>query len=256
MAMAGVGWSTVVAAASGFLLGCRHGLDWDHVAAITDLTAAGRARRRPGGVVRGSLALAVWYCLGHGLVIVLLGLGVAVVGVRLPDRLDRIAEVVVGVTLVGLGLVVLWQLGRDRSAYRFTGRWRPVVAVVRRAWARLRRRRSGPTEAFDDLGPGSAFAIGVLHGTGAETPTQVVLVATAAAAGSSLGAALILGAFVCGLVGSDVGIAAVWLGGLGGTRRRPAVHLGLGTLTGVASLAVGGLFVSGRAGMLPALFGG
>lgn len=249
-------WPTLVIAGSGFLLGCRHGLDWDHIAAITDLTVAG------GGSASGArdhpatrLSLAVWYCVGHGLVIAVLGAAVGLLGLHLPAGLDRIFEGVVGATLLILGVVVLWTLGRDRSGYRYTGRWRLLIAVIRRAWARARR-RGAPRGAFDDLTPRSAFGIGVLHGTGAETPTQVVLFASAATSGSRIAAALIVGAFVAGLIVCDVGIAVAWLASLLGSRRRPAIQIGLGALTGISSLAVGILFLVDRSSVLPALFGG
>lgn len=244
-------WPVLAVAGTGFLLGCRHGMDWDHVAAITDLTTAA-----PGGRRTGGLGLAVWYCLGHGLVIGLLGAAVAVLGLDLPPGLDRVFESLVGGTLVVLGAVVLWQLGRDRAAYRYAGRVRLVVGTVRRAWARARRNGQGPVEALDDLGRGTAFGVGVLHGTGAETPTQVVLFASAGAAGSRAGAVVVLLSFLVGLVLSDVGIAAAWLSGLLGVRRVPAVQVALGVLTGLSSLAVGTLFLGGRAAVLPALFGG
>jgi hypothetical protein len=163
---------------------------------------------------------------------------------------------VVGGTLVLLGAVVLWQLGRDRSDYRFVGRWRMLIAVVRRAWARARRRGAGPAGPLDDLGPRAAFAVGVLHGTGAETPTQVVLFASAGAAGAGSAAALILLAFVAGLILSDLGIAAVWVAGRLGSRSLPRLQMVLGLLTGASSLAVGLLFIFGRSAVLPALFGG
>lgn len=243
-------WQVLAVAGTGFLLGCRHGLDWDHVSAITDLTTQSRSGERR------DLRLALWYCIGHGLVIVLLGAMVGVLGLNLPAGTDRVFESVVGATLVALGAMVLWQLGRDRSDYRFTGRWRLLIAVVRRAWARARRRGAGPVAPLDDLGPRAAFAVGVLHGTGAETPTQVVLFASAGAAGAGGAAALILLAFVAGLVVSDLGIAAVWLAGRVGSRSLPRVQMGLGLLTGASSLAVGTLFILGRAAVLPALFGG
>jgi hypothetical protein len=189
-------------------------------------------------------------------VIALLGAMVGVLGVGLPDGIDHVFEVVVGSTLVALGVVVLWQLGRAGSDYRFVGRWRMLIAVVRRAWARARRRGSGPEGPLDDLGPRSAFAVGVLHGTGAETPTQVVLFASAGAAGAGPAAVLILLAFVAGLILSDLGIAAMWLAGRLGSRSLPRVQMGLGLLTGVSSLAVGTLFILGRSAVLPALFGG
>ena len=257
-AVAGLSWPVLAVAGSGFLLGCRHGLDWDHIAAITDLSAAGRSgdRRSGGRRPARNLRLAVWYCVGHGVVIALLGAAVGVLGLDLPAGTDRAFESVVGGTLIVLGAFVLWQLGRDRSRYRYAGRWRLLVAGVRRAWARARRRGAGPAGPLDDLGPRAAFAIGVLHGTGAETPTQVVLFAAAGAAGAGGGAALILIAFVAGLVLSDVGIAAAWLTGLVGCRGAPQVQIALGALTGLSSLGIGMLFVSGRSAVLPALFGG
>lgn len=250
MAPLGFGWQVLAVAGSGFLLGCRHGLDWDHIAAITDLTTQSRPR---GG---RDLRLAFWYCVGHGLVIALIGAAVGVLGLNLPSGIDRIFESVVGGTLVALGALVLWQLGRDRSDYRFVGRWRLLIAMVRRAWARARRRGSGPASPLDDLGPRAAFAVGVLHGTGAETPTQVVLFASAGASGTPGAAAVILLAFVAGLILSDLGIAATWLAGRLGARSLPRVQLVLGGLTGVSSLSIGLLFIAGRASVLPALFGG
>jgi high-affinity nickel-transport protein len=246
-------WPVLVVAGTGFVLGCRHGLDWDHITAIGDLSTQGSAAAGPR---RRGLGLAVWYCLGHGLVIALLGAAVGVMGVGLPGGLDRVFESVVGATLVVLGLVVLWQVGRDRDDYRFAGRWRILIRALRRGWARARRRETAAMAGLDDVGPRAAFAIGVLHGTGAETPTQVVLFASAGAAGNGGGAAVILLAFVAGLVVSDVGIAALWLRGLVGAARLPRLQLTLGALTGLSSLAVGGLFVAGRAAALPALFGG
>lgn len=245
-------WPTLSIGGTGFLLGCRHGLDWDHLAAITDLTTANSGGKRHGR----TLGLAVWYCIGHGLVIAALGAVVGVLGLDLPAGIDRVFEGVVGATLVALGAFVLWQLGRDRSEYRYAGRVRLLVGVVRRAWSRARRRGTAPTEPLDDLSPRSAFAVGVLHGTGAETPTQVVLFASAGAAGSPAAAMFILLAFVTGLIVSDVGIGAAWLSGLVGVRRSVRAQVVLGGLTGVSSLAVGGLFLAGRAAVLPALFGG
>jgi high-affinity nickel-transport protein len=96
----------------------------------------------------------------------------------------------------------------------------------------------------------------VLHGTGAETPTQVVLFASAGASGTPGAAAIILLAFVAGLILSDVGIAAAWLAGRLGARSLPRAQVVLGGLTGISSLSIGLLFIAGRASVLPALFGG
>jgi high-affinity nickel-transport protein len=254
-------WPTLALAGTAFLLGCRHGFDWDHVAAITDLTAASRtddgpapARSAPAQGRR--LGLALWYCIGHGSVIVIFGIAIGVLGLHLPAMVDRVFESVVGATLVVLGAFVLWQLGRDGADYRYSGRIRILVGGVRRAWARARRRGAGPSGPLDDLNPRSAFAVGVLHGTGAETPTQVLLFAGAATSGSRTAAVVLMLSFVAGMVLADLGIAASWLVGLLGVRAAPRAQIFLGSLTGMSSLAIGGVFLAGRSTLLPALFGG
>lgn len=252
-------WPTVAVAATAFILGCRHGFDWDHISAITDLTAAGRTKTEPTASIDRQgrqLGLAFWYCVGHGSVIALLGLAVGVLGLNLPGGVDRIFESVVGATLVALGGFVLWQLGRDGADYRYSGRIRLLVGMVCRAWARARRRGSVPAGPLDNLSARSAFAVGILHGTGAETPTQVVLFASAATSGSKAAAALLLISFVSGMVVADLGIAATWLAGLLSASAAPRAQIVLGALTGVSSLAVGSLFLIGRSAMIPALFGG
>ncbi len=241
--------AVLFAAGTAFLLGVRHGLDWDHLSAIADLVGS------PGARNRRSLGLALWYCIGHGAVIVMLGALVGLLGVRLPGGLDRVFEVVVGLTLVGLGIVVLVQVGRQGRDYRFTSRWRLLLDLVRRVWLR-RRGRVEWDRPGDAISPRAAFAIGVLHGTGAETPTQVVLFASAAAAGSTSGALLVLGAFVTGLITSDLGVALVWLSGKLGSTRIPFGQAVLGVLTGVASIGVGTAFVLEKSAALPSLFGG
>lgn len=238
-------------AGTSFALGARHGLDWDHIAAITDLTAP-RADDAPAARHgRRGMGLSFWYCVGHGLVLAVLGGLVLLLGLGLPAGMDVAFEYVVGLTLVTLGGVVLYQLGRYRSSYRYTGRISLVVGALRRGWARARRREV-PVDTLD-VDRRGAFLVGLLHGTGAETPTQVVLFASAGAAGSAGAAAVILGAFIAGLVVADLGIAAAWLSGVLGSRRAPRVQIGLGAVTGVASLVLGTLILTGYSGIVPPL---
>ncbi len=53
--------------ALGVGLGLRHGIDWDHIAAITDVTSSQPSRLR--GFAMGTL-----YALGHAAVVLTLGL--------------------------------------------------------------------------------------------------------------------------------------------------------------------------------------
>jgi len=238
-------------AGTSFALGARHGLDWDHIAAITDLTAPRAGDDSAARHGRRGLSLSLCYCLGHGLVLAVLGGLVLLLGVGLPAGLDVAFEYVVGLTLVTLGAVVLFQLGRYRSDYRYTGRISLVVGALRRGWAKARRREA-PADLLD-VDRRGAFLVGLLHGTGAETPTQVVVFASVGASGSPAAAVLVLGAFVAGLVVADLGIAAAWLSGLLGSRRAPKVQMGLGLVTGLASLTLGVLVLAGVGGVVPPL---
>ncbi len=237
-------------AGTSFVLGARHGLDWDHVAAITDLTAPREGEHAH--EARRGMGLSFWYCFGHGLVLGVFGLLVLVLSLQLPEGIDSVFSYAVGTTLVVLGGIVLYQLGRDRAEYRYAGRISLVVGAIRRGWARARRREA-PATGLADIDRRGAFLVGLLHGTGAETPTQVVLFASAGASGSSASAALILGAFVAGLVVTDLGIAGMWVSSLLGARRAPRVQVGLGLVTGLASLSLGFLILTGYSDIVPPL---
>ncbi len=181
------------------------------------------------------------------------GMLVLAVGVGLPSALDAAFSYAVGTTLVVLGGLVLYQLGRDRGTYRYAGRVTIAVGALRRGWARARRREAPAT--CGDVDRRGAFLVGLLHGTGAETPTQVVLFATAGASGSQATAALVLLAFVAGLIVTDLGIALAWLSGLLGSRRTPRVQILLGAATGIASLTLGALILTGYSDIVAPLAG-
>src|SRR5436309_4885218 len=122
----------VVLAATAFGFGFRHGIDWDHIAAITDITSSQDTSRR-------SIFFATLYALGHGLVVFALGLAAIVLGERLPSGVDAIMERVVGLTLLLLGAYVFYALIRYGRDFRMRSRWMLVFSGVRRAARRLHR---------------------------------------------------------------------------------------------------------------------
>src|SRR5688572_23988067 len=87
-------------------LGLRHGVDWDHIAAISDI--AGGATDSKAAEQRRVFGLASLYALGHAAVVALLGLAALYFQAILPDWIDPIMERVVGATLVFLGVWVLY----------------------------------------------------------------------------------------------------------------------------------------------------
>jgi len=116
-----------------FVFGLRHGIDWDHLAAITDLTGSQSTPRR-------SMLLATCYALGHGAVVFALGVAAVVFAERLPGGIDTVMERVVGATLLLLGVYVLVSLSRHGRDFRMRSRWMLVIAAVRRAVAAIRAR--------------------------------------------------------------------------------------------------------------------
>ena len=102
-------------------------------------------------------------------------------------------------------------------------------------------------------GPKTAFGIGLIHGVGAETGSQAVLLATAAGATTKLTASLLLLMFTIGLLLSNTLVAAFSLTGFVSASTRRNVYVVVGALAGVFSLFVGFFFVTGLGTDLPDL---
>lgn len=96
----------------------------------------------------------------------------------------------------------------------------------------------------------------MLHGVGAETPTQVLVFLAAASAGGIGAGMAVLTAFLGGLILSNSVITAVSAFGFKTSSRRRHFHAAVGTVTAVVSLVVGALFLLGHDAALPAFFAG
>jgi high-affinity nickel permease len=287
LAEEGIGFGLLVAA---FWFGFRHGIDWDHIAAITDITSSQDDRR-------DSLVFGTLYVVGHACVVLALGVLAIIAGERLPDSIDETMTKVVGVTLVLLGVYVVVSLIRHGRDFRLRSRWMLVFSGVQRGarWARSKVRvgaasatadpervdvsdeRGDPSDwhhghhgrpghhhharpehedAFANYGRGTSFGVGMLHGIGAETPTQVIIFVTAAGAGGNAAGVAVLVAFIVGLVSSNSLITLGSAYGFLRASRNFAVYATVAVITAVFSLAIGTLFLLGKETLLPALFGG
>jgi ABC-type nickel/cobalt efflux system permease component RcnA len=90
----------------GFLLGVRHALDADHVAAVSTMLA-----QRPDLRRSGFIGLC-WGC-GHTAVLLAVGLAVLSLKVTIPDPVAQAFESVVGLMLVILGIALAVTLYRE-----------------------------------------------------------------------------------------------------------------------------------------------
>jgi high-affinity nickel-transport protein len=294
-----------------FTLGLRHGLDWDHIAAIVDITSTSgvadeaerehfaehalalghehehggadelrahqqaadtHARPAPtdergprGGwwnLERRPIVLGTLYALGHALVVALLGGAALLVGAQLPDWIDPLMGRIVGLTLVVLGVwvfVSLYQYARHGAAFRLRSRWMLVFDGVRHLWRRFQAWLHGHEHAapieMSSYGPRTAFGVGMIHGVGAETGTQVLFIgAVGGAAGVGLGIPMML-AFIAGLVITNSAIVVVTASGFMASQARRRIYLVIGLIAGVFSLLIGGAFLLGAEGVLPNLEG-
>ncbi len=179
----------------GIALGLRHGIDWDHLAAITDITSAtvttdettresadslsslaraatlapqagtlavaaapGLGEMRVARVHYGRMArvdtprrqeawhgffLATMYALGHASLVVALGLLAIWFGTLLPDWIDPLMGRIVGLTLLFLGVWIIYSLVRYGRDFRLQSRWMVLIALARNGWERLRSRITG-----------------------------------------------------------------------------------------------------------------
>lgn len=302
------------------VLGFRHGFDWDHLAAITDVTSTTAtadaaeiqheavhehaaehrithhhehgghaelvAHEHPpvGEVVphahsearpparflseqRRALLLGSMYALGHATVVAVLGTLALLFGTVLPAWVDQVMGPLVGATLLFLGIwvfVSLYQYARHGREFRLRSRWMLVFDYVRFAWRRLEARVHGhehvdPIE-MSSYGVRTAYGVGMIHGVGAETGTQVLLIAAIGGASTQgLGFPMML-AFIIGLLVANSIVVFITATGFIASRFRQRMYVVIGVVAGTFSLVVGAIFLLGLETKLPSieawLFGG
>jgi len=91
----------------GFLLGLRHALDADHLAAVSTVLA-----ERPS--VKESGAVGLWWGIGHTATLLAVGLVVLTLGIHIPGSFAKAAEGGVGLLLILLGVSLAYRLYRER----------------------------------------------------------------------------------------------------------------------------------------------
>ncbi len=116
--------------------------------------------------------------------------------------------------------------------------------------------REKPSQVFKDgYGTGSTFLVGVIHGLGAETPTQLLLFLMTVNLGGTGAGLLGLLMFIAGLLCMNTLMCASTAGLFSVSLGRPFALRTLTLLTSVYSMVVGTVFLLGSAGKLPSLGG-
>lgn len=201
------------------------------------------------------------YALGHAFTVVALGIAVLELHVGLPQGLDHWTERLIGLTLIVLGIgVVAGILRKDAHGHthsRIDSRLAIAVnGVLWMAWQvrRIWNRRAPRPERFQWMYNGkSVFAIGMIHGVGAETPSQLALFFLTANLGGASRGMLGLVAFAVGLVAMNALMTASMGGAFSASGPHPGFYHAIAWAGAAYSCIIGIIFLLGISERLPAL---
>ncbi len=177
----------------GFLLGIRHALDADHLAAVSTVLA-----QRPS--LRASSAVGLWWGVGHTLTLLIVGSVVLALGIHIPPQFERIAESGVGVLLIVLGGSLAVKLCRERwHMHRHHHNGDAHVHLHSHQRQDDHRHRHWLTDSVRPL------CIGMAHGLAGSAALMLIILATTQELGPGLLSIAVFG------VGSIAGMMAIGL---------------------------------------------
>ncbi len=215
--------SLQLALLSAAVLGFRHGFDYDHIAAISDITSV----------------QTMLYALGHAAMVAVLGSMIILLQLSLPHGMDRIAERLVGVTLLVLGVYVLGSLFNGNPAPR--SRFHLIAGALR--WVHWKMKGywhdhdvPPPTDKAWNYSSKSVLMIGVVHGLGAETPSQLTIFLLAANLGGIGKGFVGLTMFIAGLLAMNTVMTASAVGLFGFSSALPRFQFVVTALTAIYSV--------------------
>ncbi len=246
---------------TGLVTGIRHGVDWDHIAAISDITSTQSK-------VGKGVFMSFLYGLGHAMVVAAIALGFLLLSFSLPKGIDDFMGTIVGITLIILGIYVFYSLHRQKGEdFRMVPRWALAANAVLNSYGWLKSKLTNvPRKHYDVLPDGygnrASYIIGMIHGVGAETPTQMMLFALAITAGATnrieLGSIVIV-LYSVGLVTTNTLMGVLGAYGYIKSSKRHRLYRSAAFVTGSFSIVLGIVFIFGGVSYLPdleALVGG
>ena len=270
---------------SAFGYGLRHGFDWDHIAALTDISSVEKSKKR-------AFLLSSFYALGHAAVVMILGVAIILADFTVPESVDTTLMYFIGFSLIALGVWVLTGIFLQGRNFRLKSRWMLIRDGLFKGLKRIRRTSSGRSISVEhshgheherdfelhdhphgakvtdsshrhvhkhellldneSISSPTAIGVGVLHGIGVETPTQIaIFVATTQATGKA-GGLLILLFWVVGLIIANSAIALLSIGANDWLRTHTVFYRFLAAIIGIVSVIVGILVLIEKDGILPA----
>jgi sulfite exporter TauE/SafE len=209
----------------GFLLGLRHALDTDHLAAVSTVLA-----ERPSLLASGAVGLC--WGVGHTVTLLLIGSIVLFWGVPIPAEFESIAESGVGVLLIVLGGMLALRLYRERwhvHSHHHDGE--PHVHF------HSHRRQDDHGHRHWIMESIRPFCIGMAHGVAGSAALMLMILATTTDVAAGLLSILVFGlGSISGMmvIGMTITIPVMWSRSI--SRR---LFVGVQGLASLASVSVG-----------------
>jgi len=173
-------WATL---ALGFVLGLRHALDPDHVAAVSTFVSEEK------NILRSSL-VGIYWGMGHTASILIFGAAIVVFRLVIGERLSQFFEFAVGCMLIVLGMRVLIQLRNTEMLHTHTH----THDGTTHSHVHLHLGASGHEHAHHTVRFGKRpFVVGVVHGMAATAAVLLLVVGAIPSLLLAFGTILIFG---------------------------------------------------------------
>ncbi|WP_202081140.1 High-affinity nickel-transporter [Caldalkalibacillus salinus] len=207
------------------MVGMRHGVDGDHIAAIADMVGSEEEKSR-------QVTLGVMYACGHGMMVLFVGLLTIFFGTRLSSPVQQWMEGLVSLTLIILGGVIIYSVYRTKKDDQLKSR---ITLIQEWLTAKL------PSASFSPVKMGAvgAMIVGIIHGIGVESPSQIAIISSAFGLDTYSAATIHLLLFVVGLLFSTILVTLLLSWGFIKARFKRHLYMVLGLITGVYSIGLG-----------------
>ena len=181
----------------GFLIGLRHALEVDHVAAVATLVTSSKTLK---GAVRHGLA----WGLGHTLTLFVFGSVVVVMDTAIPERVARGLEFAVGLMLIVLGIDVIRRLLKDRVHFHAHTHRQGIRHFHAHSHAGdVAHDESAHEHTHKARVPWRALLVGLMHGMAGSAALIILALGTVSSLGEALFYMIMFG------LGSMIGMAAL-----------------------------------------------
>jgi high-affinity nickel permease len=230
----------VATLALGFVLGLRHALDADHVAAVATFATGER------NLLRSSL-VGAWWGAGHTAALLLFGSALVALRLVVTPRMGQFLEFAVGCMLVLLGANVLRKLARDSAIHAHTHEH----DGTQHTHLHVHLGDAGHTHQHHTLRlGGKPFVVGVVHGLAGTAAVLLLVVGAIPSALLAVGTILIFG---LGTIGGMMAMSVLMSVPLAiAAGRVKSIERGLRFAAGAFSLGFG-MFLAWNVGFIQAL---